>query len=260
MKKTMTKEFRQYQNDDKVAKFYLLNHQHQTYELAKDKYSSLNGAKMSIWSALDMMNTIIDDSDPDLNQAQIIHCFQTAEAIRKAHPTDESLQVVGLVHDLGKIMIPLYDIKDYLAVGDTYPLGLAFSDKIIYYPFFESNPDWSNPVYSSKYGIYSPNIGFENVTFSSSHDEYFYQVCVNNHCLLPDYALYTIRFHSFYAWHQHQAYDYIANDKDWAMLKYLQLFQKFDLYSKCSDTIDIEKLKVYYTPLIDKYFPSIMEW
>ena len=42
---------------------------------------------MSIWEALDYLNTLVDDSDPDIELDQLQHLLQTSEAIRKdGHP------------------------------------------------------------------------------------------------------------------------------------------------------------------------------
>ena len=38
---------------------------------------------MSIFEALDFLNTLVDDSDPDIDLDQLQHLLQTAEAIRK---------------------------------------------------------------------------------------------------------------------------------------------------------------------------------
>ena len=53
--------------------------------------------------ALDKLNDLIDESDPDLDLPNIIHAFQTAERIRLDHPNEDWFQLVGLVHDLGKV-------------------------------------------------------------------------------------------------------------------------------------------------------------
>ena len=46
---------------------------------------------------------------------------------------------------------------------------------------------------------------------SFGHDGYIAEVLKNN---LPDEALYMLRFHSFYAWHRHGAYQDLMNEKD----------------------------------------------
>jgi hypothetical protein len=38
---------------------------------------------MGIWEALEYLNTLVDDSDPDTDLSQIEHNLQTAEAIRR---------------------------------------------------------------------------------------------------------------------------------------------------------------------------------
>jgi len=91
---------------------------------------------------------------------------------------------------------------------------------------------------------------------SWGHDEYMYQVCVGNKSTLPLPALYMIRFHSFYPWHKHGAYTHLTNDQDKEMLKWVLEFNKFDLYSKENEAVDVAKLKPYYMKLASKYFPE----
>src|SRR5438552_1205302 len=45
------------------------------------------------------------------------------------------------------------------------------------------------------------------------------QVCVRNGSKLPKPALYMIRYHSFYPWHQAGAYHEFMNDQDREMLR-----------------------------------------
>ena len=40
------------------------------------------------------------------------------------------------------------------------------------------------------------------------------------------------------------------------MFSILKEFNKYDLYSKCDEIYDIEKLKNYYTGLIKKFFKN----
>ena len=60
-------------------------------------------ARMSVWAAMELLNTLVDDSDPDTSLTQIEHLLQTAEAMRR-DTKPEWMQVVGLVHDLGKLL------------------------------------------------------------------------------------------------------------------------------------------------------------
>ncbi|XLR00616.1 hypothetical protein S83_066814, partial [Arachis hypogaea] len=41
---------------------------------------------------------VVDDSDPDLDEPQIQHLLQTAEAIRKDYPNEDWLHLTALIH------------------------------------------------------------------------------------------------------------------------------------------------------------------
>src|SRR6202050_1461978 len=89
-----------------VREFYRLNHTHQTRDFVRQKkseYLALDKRRMGIWEAMEYLNTLVDDSDPDTDLSQIEHNLQTAEAIRRdGHP--DWFQIAGLVHDLGKVL------------------------------------------------------------------------------------------------------------------------------------------------------------
>jgi len=266
-------EFRDYSAKteafDRVSDFYHKNHKYQTAEFVKQmhaKYVPLSKKQMTLWQAFDMMEEIVDESDPDTDSAQIVHAYQTAEALRKKYPQQDYLHLAGFIHDLGKIIAhPKFGSEpQWCVVGDTFPIGCAYSDKCVYPQFFKENSDYHNPRYNTLYGIYQPNCGLEQITMSWGHDEYMYQVCKANGCTLPDEALYVIRFHSFYAWHSGNSYTHLTNEKDQRLLEYVRAFQKCDLYSKSDETEDKPdpvKLRPYYQSLIDKYFPNaVLQW
>ena len=196
-------EFRNYEDserDSTVREFYRLNHKYQTYDFVSQKeeeFLKFNKRQMSIWDALDYLNTLVDDSDPDIELDQLQHLLQTSEAIRRdGHP--DWFVLTGLLHDLGKVLC-LFGEPQWAVVGDTFPVGCSFSSKIVYPDFFSENPDYSDERYKTKYGIYSENCGLQNVKMSWGHDEYLYQILKD---YLPKPALYMIRYHSFYAQHR----------------------------------------------------------
>ena len=138
-------------------------------------------------------------------------------------------------------------------VGDTFPVGCKFSDKIVYPEFFYANSDSRDYRYNTTYGIYSPNCGLRNVTMSWGHDEYLYQIAKD---YLPEPALYMIRYHSFYAQHRENAYDHLMDDHDREMFEWVKKFNPYDLYSKSPVLPVAEELKPYYEKLIAKYLPE----
>merc|ERR1712025_1014194 len=106
-------QFRIYDSDDtdpiqmRVKKTYYDMHTNQTVEFVKgkhEKWLKFNHFQATVMEALEMLNELVDESDPDLDLPNIVHAFQTAERIRADHPDKEWLQLVGLIHDLGKIM------------------------------------------------------------------------------------------------------------------------------------------------------------
>jgi inositol oxygenase len=253
-------QFRQY--DEKaspgVAEFYRLNHQYQTYDyvIAKEKgYFGLNKGVKSIWEAAEFLNTLVDDSDPDTDLTQIEHLLQTSEAIRNdGHP--RWFVLTGFIHDLGKVLC-LWGEPQWGVVGDTFPVGCAYSEDIVFPEYFAANPDMRNPLFQTKYGIYEPNCGLDSVHLSFGHDGYIYEVMKN---YMPEESLYMLRYHSFYAAHRHGAYRHLMNEKDMKMLEWVNKFNVYDLYSKGHSRPDLKELKPYYDDLFAEFFPEKIAW
>ncbi|XP_033102192.1 inositol oxygenase-like [Anneissia japonica] len=248
----------------KVKRLYKNMHTQQTVEYVKGKqkyWGKLDKKVMTIMEALEFVNQLVDESDPDIAVPNIYHAYQTAERIREKHPDKEWFHLVGLIHDLGKILA-IWNEPQWCVVGDTFPVGCLPSDSIVYgRQSFVDNVDIKNPKYNTRLGMYEENCGLDKVLMSWGHDEYMYQVCRGNkQCKLPLEALYMIRFHSFYPWHTNSEYYYLCNTEDIQMLSWVKEFNQFDLYSKSDELPDIEALKPYYQSLIDKYFPGKIKW
>jgi inositol oxygenase len=216
-----TEEFRNYEAParDTVKEFYRLNHTYQGYDFVLEKkadYLRFNKKEMPIWEAFNFLNQLVDDSDPDTDLDQMQHLLQTSEAIRNdGHP--DWFVLVGLIHDMGKVLC-LFGEPQWAVVGDTFPVGCAFSDKIVYPEFFKFNPDIDNEKYNTKYGVYEPNCGLKNVHMSWGHDEYVYHMMKD---YLPEEGLYMLRYHSFYSQHREKAYDHLMDAHDHEMFKWV---------------------------------------
>ncbi|KAI9684929.1 MAG: hypothetical protein M1822_005578 [Bathelium mastoideum] len=256
-------QFRQYEEAcDRVKNFYREQHEKQTvaYNLkARNDFKSKIRAEMTIWQAMEKLNTLIDESDPDTSLSQIEHLLQSAEAIRR-DGKPRWMQLTGLIHDLGKLLFFFDACGQWDVVGDTFPVGCAFDEKIIYPDTFKGNPDYNNEIYSTKHGIYTPGCGMDNVMLSWGHDEYLYHIA-KEQSTLPDEALAMIRYHSFYPWHSADAYMWMMDEHDQKMLDAVRAFNPYDLYSKSDDVPKVEDLKPYYMDLIDEYFPNkVVKW
>ena len=255
------KEFRDYQNSNQaktVREFYKLNHQYQSFEFVskkEDRFLKFNERKMSIWDAVDFLNTLVDDSDPDIELDQLQHLLQTSEAIRSdGHP--DWFVLTGFLHDVGKVLC-LFGEPQWAVVGDTFPVGCSFSKSIVHSEYFSLNPDSSNPNYNTKYGIYKENCGLDNVKMSWGHDEYLYQIVKD---YLPQESLYMIRYHSFYSQHKENAYNHLLNELDIKMFEWVKKFNKYDLYSKAPIPPDSKALRPYYEDLVSKYLPNTLNF
>jgi inositol oxygenase len=248
-------QFRQYEDAcDRVKNFYREQHEKQTvaYNLkARNAFHAKTRAEMTIWEAMEKLNTLIDESDPDTSLSQIEHLLQSAEAIRR-DGKPRWMQLVGLTHDLGKLLF-FYDAQgQWDVVGDTFPVGCAFDKRIIYPDTFKNNPDFADPTYSTEHGIYTPGCGMDNVMLSWGHDEYLYHI-MKTQSRIPDEGLAMIRYHSFYPWHKENAYRWMMNDKDERMLEAVRAFNPYDLYSKSDEVPRVEDLKEYYKGVIEEY-------
>jgi inositol oxygenase len=107
------KVFRDYANAcDRVKNFYAEQHAKQTVEYnlkARKYFHEREKLRMSVWEAVEQLNTLVDDSDPDVRVfrlwnfcappltssfqtalSQIEHLLQTAESIRKDGKPDVS--------------------------------------------------------------------------------------------------------------------------------------------------------------------------
>jgi len=253
-------DFRDYGEETRagVREFYRLNHRCQTVDFVKskrDEYLPLSKRQMGVWEALELLDTLVDDSDPDIDLPQIVHLIQTAEAIRTdGHP--RWFVLTGLIHDLGKILC-LFGEPQWAVVGDTFPVGCAFSEKVVLHEFFDENPDTRVPEYQTKLGIYAEGCGLDNVLMSWGHDEYLYHVVKD---YLPEEAQYAIRYHSFYPGHREGEYDHLMNDRDREMFHWVRAFNPYDLYTKCENAPRVDEVEGYYRELVSEFFPSTIAW
>ena len=66
----------------------------------KRHYAPLDKATLGMWDVLELLDRLVDDSDPDIELSQIQHALQTAEAAR-ADGQPRWLVLTGLIHDAG---------------------------------------------------------------------------------------------------------------------------------------------------------------
>lgn len=261
-----TRKFRQYETTPKhcIKELYRKQRLNQNLEYVKrmhKQWCKFNdpSKRLTIKQAMEKLANIVDKSDPDINVGNLYHLYQTAEGIRDAGLPDW-MQLVGLLHDLGKVMYiwgcdqdGTSNDEQWGVVGDTFIVGCCLPNVLVHSEFNNLCIDHKK---FDEIGIYSEKCGLNNVLCSWGHDEYLYQVLKNNPTKLPLQALQIIRFHSLYAWHTHGAYKHFENEQDCDLKLAIRKFNQFDLYTKTDDfdSQTLSNIQEYYDQLIEKYF------
>ncbi|THG96497.1 hypothetical protein EW145_g7770 [Phellinidium pouzarii] len=260
---------------DRVKDFYREQYEKQTVEFNIKTRASIRKtvrtetvySLLGVWEAMEKLNTLVDASDPDTELSQIEHLLQTAEAIRRdGKPEWMQVNLYTILNILDRslawymtsgscftssapkangmssgcisssfLYIMLYKNTLHSALQDTFIVGCAFSDTNVYPEIFAGNPNSHDPVYASKYGIYKPGCGLENVMLSWGHDEVHSSL---EQSTLPEEGLAMIRYHSFYPWHREGAYTHLTNAHDMKLLAAVRAFNPYDLYSKSDEPAD----------------------
>lgn len=241
------------------------------YVVSKEReMASRQRFPLTMPEALAQLDNYVDPSDPDVHAGNLLHAYSTADHIRFSRDLPEDAKewftVLGLIHDVGKILFtdrfnggkgePSWSV-----VGDTFPVGCAFSDRCVYANFFVHNPDFD--VYDTL-GIYPRGCGLDRLKMSFGHDEFLYSVLIaNRNHRFPDLGARIIRYHSFYPLHTAGAYTEFLSPEDRPLLEWVRRFQKHDLYSKNpNDTpfVLTDTIRRYYDDLLLKFFPEPLEW
>lgn len=254
------KSLRTYETDTRQELLYREMYENQTLQFVKDKRSQgLYGKHMTMRDALQKLDDYVDPSDPDVEHPNSYHAYQTSESIRKKYPDDKMFQLLGLIHDVGKI---LYDFGEpgWAVVGDTFATGCKFPDTMVYANETVHSPDYGK---YDTLGIYKKGCGIRNLYISYGHDEYLYQVLKYNQDShkFPEKYMNIIRYHSFYPWHTGEAYSEFMEESDKNLLKDVREFNQFDLYSKDDEEFVVtDKIREYYDDLINECFPKPFKW
>ncbi len=261
----MEKAFRNYEGTDvkaSVKEHYRKMRTYQTLDYVRAmhrKYLTYD-KPMTLLEAMGHLNDLIDVSDPDLDLPNVQHLIQSAEAIREDGRPDW-MQLVGLIHDLGKVMFLWGCDEDGTSqneqwgmVGDVFVVGCALPESCVYPEFNSLNPDMQKPEYNTELGIYKAACGLDALTLAWGHDEYLYRVLEHHKDnRIPEAGMVMIRYHSFYPWHTGGSYARLVGPKDQQYLEWIRDFNKYDLYTKSDKVFELEEVWDHYAPIAKKY-------
>lgn len=76
-----------------------------------ENWLKFDHTRLTVREALEQLNELVDESDPDTTLPNIVHAFQTAERARAEFPEHDWLHLTALIHDAGKIMAFYGELK-----------------------------------------------------------------------------------------------------------------------------------------------------
>ncbi|CAH8384357.1 unnamed protein product [Eruca vesicaria subsp. sativa] len=175
---------------------------------------------MSIWECCELLNNVVDESHPDLDEPQIQHLLGFSKLLKPF--TGITLTKI----DLRKVLLlPEFGgLPQRAVIGDTFPVGCTFDPASIH-KYFKENPDKNTPKYNIKMEFTVKGCGLDNVLMSWGHDDYMYLVAKENDTTLPHVGLFIIRYHSFYSLHKAGTYPHLMSEEDREDLKWLHVFK-----------------------------------
>jgi len=254
--------------------FFRLSRARQTMDFVKRQYQrfgTLDRSELTIFEALAKLDTVhefeanmLRDDASDIPLTQLEHAFQTAEILREAHPKDDWLHLVGLIHGLGKLLrhADFGMEPEWSVFGEAFPVGCRFSEMIKHSQLFYANPDRRNRQHNSLEGIYTPGCGLHEVNLSWSAAEYLYLVLYLNGTDFPGEALYCIRYQRFDSMVA-GAYKPLMSPEDWLWLPWLKKLRAAAAYkvvepvlSRVRNESCMREMQTYYQGLIEKYIGS----
>merc|ERR1712048_1052013 len=103
-------EYRNYADSARqaiVENAYRMMHINQTYDFVMQQHANwlkFDKGEFTVQEVIQQLDSLVDDSDPDVDIPNSIHDFQTAERIREKWPEHDWFHLVGWLHDLGKAM------------------------------------------------------------------------------------------------------------------------------------------------------------
>ena len=159
-------ERRDRDEQDAAAQMIVARHNAQTpadVQRLSEKYAKPILGEVNTWDLLMMLGACVDPTDGALATAsQLVHVLQTLEAMISDGVTDEDLLVVGLVHDIGKVLLL-------------------------------TDEDPANVVCMNRFIAGEPGGGLDQGTTQWNHDEFAYTRLMD---VLPRDLALLVRYHS----------------------------------------------------------------
>lgn len=205
------------------AEAIFARHRAQTVESVaalKARYEDAVFGRVQVWDLVEKLGLCVDPSDMRLFcGSQLIHVQQILAAMEKNGVTDPDLLLLGVIHDLGKVL---------LLRGEA-PENVVCTTRHI--------------------GSPEPGCGLDDVVFQFGHGEFIYSR-IRGH--VPDHVAWVARYHNV----KLADVEPFMNEQDRAWSdRYLRPFRRFDgdfVSPYFLPKVDMER----YRALVESYFPS----
>ena len=209
--------------DVNARKIVELNHR-QTKEdvlALKRKYEGQVLGKFRVWELLQKLALCVDPTDTTLQcTSQYMHVCQIVAAMERDGELDDSMLLVALLHDLGKVALLANEAPENVVC-------------------------FTRPVEERE-----PGTGLDNVVLQFGHDEIAYQRFKDE---VPDHVAWMIRYHSTLAGRVEPYLD--ARDREYED-RYLAKFRKYDLGTKSPSFLPNPSNLERYRDFVETRFPT----
>jgi len=194
-----------------VRELYQLNHTPprrwiSSFRRKSEYLFTIQAAELGIWETMELLDSLVDSSDPDTDLSQMDHNLQTAEAIRRdGHPTMVCAHRIHSRRRENSFACLASRSGRWSAI--LFPSGAPFFGQESCYPeFFEANPDNQDSVVANR------GMGFTRQSAASRTCIFFMgprrvSLRGSSKIICPKKASYMIRYHSCYVIHQQREYE-----------------------------------------------------
>lgn len=254
------------------------------------RFAQLSNATLSPFEALALLDSVPRPSGdfPD-TLSTVSHALLTAQWCRHEFPGADWAPLVGLMHDLGRLLshpkcasapaamhaacapaaAPPHSHwarcrwgsePAWAVTSESYPLGCRFAETISGYFFLHACPDRRCSAYASPAGIYRAGCGLDSTHFTWTGPEYLSLVLAQNGARLPFAATFLLRYQNFESAISDGAYRLLMSDAD---SRCLPLLRKFAAVKRAAaagagppHACSHAELVALCTAAMHKYFPQ----